>query len=176
VHEFHSLSTKALVPERAALNEWRPRAGVVFKPLPEAPKPADSVRQRTFQLRALSREFSARSVDEQKQSWELRLLPNPLFRYESTDPDVLDGALFAFVTSAGTDPEVIIAIEARRSEDGFQWQYLVARFSDLDLYVKLKDQEVWASVRGGENVWDHDPQHLYRLFVDRRIPELPEDK
>jgi hypothetical protein len=175
-HEFHSLSTNVLVPQRAGLNEWRPRAGVVLKPVPDAPRPADSVRQRTFQLRALSREFSARSVDYNKENWVLRLLPNPLFRYESTDPAVLDGALFAFVTSAGTDPEVIVAIEARQTGDGYQWQYLVARFSDLDVFVKLKDEEVWHSVRGGENVWGHDPQHLYRLFPDRRIPELPDDE
>src|SRR5262249_913971 len=175
-HEFHSLSTNLLVPARAALNEWRPRAGVVLKPVPDAPRPADSVRQRTFQLRALSREFSARSIDYGRENWVLRLLPNPLFRYESTDPGVLDGALFAFVTSAGTDPEVIIAIEARQTDDGYQWQYFVARFSDLDVFVKLKDEEVWRSVRGGENVWGHDPKHLYRLFPDRRIPELPDDE
>lgn len=175
VHEFHSVSTNVLLPERPGINEWRPRAGVSFNPIPDAPKPADSVRQRTFQLRALSREFSARNEYDNR-SWELRLLNTPLFRYESTDPTVLDGALFAFVTSAGTDPEVIIAIEARRVGDGYQWQYVVLRFSDLNLYVKLDDKEVWTSVRGGENVWSHDPQHLYRLFTDRQIEEPPEDE
>jgi hypothetical protein len=52
--------------------------------------------------------------DGQERRWELRLLPHPLYRYESTDPDVVDGALFAFVTSAGTDPEALLAIEARK--------------------------------------------------------------
>lgn len=176
LHELHSLSTDVLFPVRDAANEWRPRAGVVFRSIPDAPQPANSARQRTFQLRALSRDFSARSVDYDKRNWELRLLNRPLFRYESTDRGVLDGALFAFVTSAGTDPEVIIEIEARKIEAGFEWQYVVARFSDLDLYVKLKDKEVWTSIRGGENVWGHDPQHLYRLFTDRKIPELPDDE
>lgn len=176
MHELHSLSTSALVPDRASAKRWEPRAGVVFKPIPGAPAPADSARQRAFQLRTLSREFAARSIDQDKHTWELRLLPQPLFRYDSTDPAVLDGALFAFVTSAGTDPEVIVAIEARRVGEGYQWQYVVARFSDLDLYVKLQDKEVWTSIRGGENTWEHDPQHLYRLLDDRHIAELPADE
>lgn len=176
LHELHTLSTKVLIPERSAAKQWQPRAGVDFKPIPDAPTPADSDRQRNFQLRALARQFAARSIDYDKHTWELRLLPQPLFRYESADPEVLDGALFAFVTSAGTDPEVIVAIEARRAGEGYQWQYLVARFSDLDLYVKLQDKEVWTSIRGGENVWDNDPQHCYRLFIDRRIAELPADE
>ena len=41
-------------------------------------------------------------------------LPQPLYRYESTDPDVLDGAVFGFVTSAGTDLEALVVIEARK--------------------------------------------------------------
>ena len=51
--------------------------------------------------------FTATSEDAKGGRWNRRLLPQPLYRYESTDPDVVDGALFAFVTSAGTDPEVL---------------------------------------------------------------------
>ena len=81
----------------------------------------------------------------------MRLLTQPLFRYESTDPKVVDGALFGFVTSAGTDPEVIILLEAREGQAGPEWRYAVCRFSDLDLYVKHKEVEIWTSIRGGEN-------------------------
>ena len=65
-------------------------------------------------MRDLAREFSGTTQDLEEHRWELRLLPQPLYRYESTDPDVLDGAVFAFVTSAGTDPEAILVLEARK--------------------------------------------------------------
>ena len=66
-------------------------------------------------MRSLAREFNGRSLSDQGQAWELRLLPQPLYRYESTDPDVLDGALFTLVSSAGTDPEIILLLEARKT-------------------------------------------------------------
>ncbi len=76
------------------------------------------------------------------------------------------------VSSAGTDPEVILALEACEGDEGFQWQFAVARFSDLDLYVRHKDDEVWKSVRGGENTFNHDPQHLFRFYRDRIVDEI----
>ena len=66
----------------------------------------------------IAREFSATTRDAQENRWELRLLSQPIYRYESTDPDVLDGALFAIVTSAGTDPEAILLIETRTPRGG----------------------------------------------------------
>ena len=67
-------------------------------------QPARSASQRLAQMRALTHDFSASTRDAKGRRWELRLLPQPLYRFKSTDPDVLDGALFAFVTSAGRTP------------------------------------------------------------------------
>jgi hypothetical protein len=175
VHELHSLSPEILYPEREGPHRWQPRAGLLSKPISDAPAPANSPRQRLTQMREIVRKFSANSIDLEKQAWQLRALTEPLFRYNSTDPEVIDGALFAFVTSAGTDPEVIILLEASGRETDPAWRYAVCRFSDLDLFVKYKDVEIWTSIRGGENQQDHDPQHLYRLIVDRRIDELPDE-
>ena len=52
---------------------------------------------------------------------ELRLLPQPVYRYESEDPEVQDGGVFAFVQ--GTDPEVLLLLEAVRTEGGLVWIY-----------------------------------------------------
>jgi len=171
-HELHSLSPKLLAVDRVGPEQWEPRAGLALKPLPEAPPPAESLRQRLTQMRDLARGFSAHSNDRAGQTWELRLLTRPLYRYESTDPEVIDGALFAFVTSAGTDPEVIVVLEARKTDTGSQWQYSVCRFSDLDLFVEHKKIEVWKSIRGGDNDLNHDPQHVYRLIFDRTIDDF----
>lgn len=173
-HEFHSLSLSVIKPVRAASNRWLPQAGIELKPIPGAPAPAESAAQRLTQLRSLAREFAANSVDEQGERWELRLLPQPLYRYESTDAAVLDGGVFTFVTSAGTDPELIIAIEARRTADGYQWQWTAARFSDLNLWLRHKNAEVWTSIRSAENTFDHDAKHRFRFYRDKIVDEIKE--
>jgi hypothetical protein len=172
-HELHSLSLAVLVVDREAAEQWVPQApGVDLKPLEGAPTPAGTAAQRLAQIRSLSREFTGRSLSEQGQAWELRLLPQPLYRYESTDPDVLDGALFTLVSSAGTDPEIILMIEARKANSGPQWVFGAARFSDMNLWLKHKGQEVWSSIRSEENTFYHDAKHRFRFYQDRYIPEI----
>src|SRR5206468_2270608 len=105
--------------------------GVELKPVPGSPAPAPTAAQRALQLRAIAREFSGRSLSDQGQAWELRLLPRPLHRYENPEGDLLDGALFALVSTAGTDPEIILVIEARTTAAGPRWFFGAARFSDM---------------------------------------------
>lgn len=175
-HELHSLSEAVLVVDRDSPNRWEPKAaGVNLEPVPGAPTPAASATQRTIQIRALAREFSGRSLGDQGQAWELRLLPQPLYRYESTNPEVLDGALFALVSSAGTDPEILLMVEARKTPEGARWFYGAARFSDMSLWLKHKDREVWSAIRGPENTFDHDAQHRFRFYQDHIVPEIGYD-
>jgi hypothetical protein len=172
-HELHSLSMAVLVVDRSAAEQWVPQsAGVELKPVDGAPGPAGTAPQRLAQMRTLAREFNGRSLSDAGQAWELRLLPQPLYRYESTDPDVLDGALFTLVSSAGTDPEIILVLEARKTSSGPRWVYGAARFSDMNLWLKHKGQEVWSSIRSDENTFNHDAKHRFRFYQDRIIPEL----
>ena len=172
-HELHSLSEATLVVDRTAASQWVPQApGVELKPIDGAPSPASTPAQRLVQIRALAREFSGRSLSDQGQKWGLRLLPRPLYRYESTDPGVIDGAVFALISSAGTDPEILLLIEARQRPDGPRWEFAAARFSDMDLWLTHKDHEVWTSIRGGQNTFDHDAKHRFRFYQDRFIPEV----
>jgi hypothetical protein len=172
-HELHSLSLAVLVVDREASEQWVPQAaGVDLKPLEGAPPPARTAAQRLAQMRDLAREFTGRSLSDQGQTWELRLLPKPLYRYESTDPDVLDGALFALVSSAGTDPEIILLLEARKSQSDHRWVFGSARFSDMNLWLNHQGKEVWSSIRSDENTFNHDAKHRFRFYQDRFIPEL----
>ena len=146
-HEFHSLD---LVPLHAT---WRgqllwspPKAAVEFKPVPDAPAPADSAEERTRQMRSLARDFTANSIDEKDAPWELRLLPQTIYRYGTADSDVLDGGLFIFVQA--TDPELILLVEARRKDETYQWYYACARFTDYRLQLRYKGTEVWAVAPG----------------------------
>jgi len=169
--EFHALAVERLFPERDEGEPWEAQAGVTPVPLPGAPQPATSPARRRLQMRDLSRQFTAHSIDFQKERWELRLLPQPLFRYDEPPGDVLDGALFAFVTSAGTDPEVVLLIEARETGDGSAWHYRAVRFSDSDLFVAYAGKEVWSSVRDDRNQLHFNPDHTYRLIRDKYIDE-----
>jgi hypothetical protein len=177
-HEFHSLSLSTLDVTRRGTHEslWTPKvAGLALAPIEGAPQPARSAAQRLVQMRTMAREFSGLTNDAQNHRWDLRLLAQPLYRYESTDPDVLDGALFAFVTSAGTDPEAILLIEARSTRRGAApvWVHGLARFTDLDLQVKYKGKEVFAVPSTKGDTLKAYPKQQYRLYSDRLIPEGP---
>ena len=177
-HELHSLSTSVLDVSRAGgANQWKPQApGVEPVPIADAAAPAGSPAQRLRQMRVLTQDFAASSVDLEGKRWEFRLLPQPLYRYESTDPDVLDGAVFAFVTSAGTDPEIILVIEARKPPDQAAaaptWHYALARFSDLTLTVRHKGREVYTAPPIPWDAPEQDPKQRYRTFRDRGIPPM----
>ena len=137
-----------------------------------APPPARSAAQRLSQMRALARDFSASTKDRNQRHLELRPLPQPLFRYESTDPDVLDGALFAFVTS--TDPEALLIIEARKPApaDGALWQYAICRMTDLELHMRHKGKEVFAAPLIPYGTLEQDSNHRFRVYHDRDIPPV----
>ena len=174
-HEFHSLSLSVLDVSRPGSNTWTPEApGIELTPIADAPGPARSAPQRLAQMRALTHDFSASTKDDKVRNWELRLLPQPLYRYKSTDPDVLDGALFAFVTSAGTDPEALLVLEARKpaDTDGPVWHYAVARFTDLNLSVRRKGKEVFSAPYLPHDLPRQDPKDRYRVFSDRNIPAV----
>jgi hypothetical protein len=141
-HSFHSLSKSRLSGNSEGGVPWQvPAAGIQPLPIPGAPPPADSAKQRLTQMRTLARDFQAYHVLDMVEQ-ELRLLPQPIYRNEKSSEEVVDGALFAFV--AGTDPELMLLIEARQDrEKKVRWNYSTGRFSDLTLILKHKKNEVW---------------------------------
>lgn len=175
IHELHSLSLSVLDVSREGANTWTPEGpGIVLAPIVGAAAPARTPVQRLAQMRGLTREFSGHTADREGVRWELRLLPQPFYRYESTDPEVVDGAVFAFVTSAGTDPEAILVIEARRPSAGAApvWQFGLARFTDLHLWVRHKGTDVFSVPMIVLDQPRQDEKHRYRLFKDRAIDAI----
>jgi hypothetical protein len=170
VHELHALSENLLRPEcRDGHPEtWEPKAAIKLQDYPEATAPDASLSKRLLQMRKLGRAFGGHTVDWRKQRWELRLLPQPLFRYEKTKGDITDGALFALVTDAGTDPEILLLLEA--TKDG--WRYGLMRFTDSTFHVRLGEREVFAAVRGTPEWAQHfNPDHTYRTIHKRNLTE-----
>ena len=141
-HEFHSLAAGPLVAEYKGSRVWAPKsAGVTFKPVPGAPDPAGDARQRLSQMKVLARDFSGRMTDHHGEQTELRLISQPLLRYEPKNQPTFDGTLFSF--AVGNDPEVILLLEARNEKGESAWQYGLARYHYVDLKVSFKDKEVW---------------------------------
>jgi hypothetical protein len=154
--EMHSLSLTGLSAKRDGALRWQPtNAGIRLNTVPDAPRPAESAPRRLQQMRTLAGAFSAQLDDLREKAegerQELRLLTQPLYRYPTGEGDVVDGALFAFVM--GTDPEVLLLLEARRSSEKLSWQYGLARMNDCGVTVRHKDQEVWhCEVKGFEAI------------------------
>ncbi len=147
LHEFQSLSLDPLIVTRNGAVQWRPRQpGVNLTMIEGAPAPAESPVQRLAQMRTIAKDFEAADDFEGKSRWELRLLAKPLQRYGKPDSEILDGALFAF--AHGTDPEVLLMVEARRSEKSYRWHYGLAPMTAYALRASYK----------GKTVWDHPEQ------------------
>ncbi len=169
LHELHALDPEKLLVKRDGLNQWKPEAGLARLELADAPVPGATAGARLLQMRKLAQEFTGYEVDRESKRWELRLLPTPLYRYPTAKTGVIDGALFALISNAGTDPEVLLLIEAKESGGKIQWEYACGRFSDWELRIQRKDKEVWSSIPSAENRPAHDPQHLYRLYPEKIV-------
>jgi hypothetical protein len=158
-----------LVNRPNALNEWKPQAGLARSELPAAGAPAATPGARLLQMKRLAQEFTGHEVDQDGKRWDLRLLPAPLYRYPAAKSGVIDGAIFTLVSNAGTDPEVLLLLEAREEGGKTRWEYACGRFSDRNLYVQRKEKEIWTSVRSETDTRGHDTLHLYRLYGDKVV-------
>lgn len=167
--EFCALSDATLSVERHSRPIWRPSpAEIAWKPVPGAPVPAAVRPGRLRQMRGLASRFRAILTDERVDTGgvitELRLLPRPVYEYDLEASPGAGGALFAFV--AGTDPEVLLLLEAGGSGSEPVWHYVLARMNRDALEIRLDEEPVWKA------------EHLSpRTLFDSRQPyccvELP---
>ncbi|QDV88453.1 hypothetical protein [Planctomycetes bacterium TBK1r] len=173
--EFQSLSEQALNADSNDRLMWQPAGpGIQWTPIESAPRPAQSAFLRLRQMRVLARKFSSQLVPPDKNPVELRLLDTPVYRYEldeaaskssasksnRANADLIDGAVFTFVQ--GTDPEVLLLIEAYHDGDRQAWRYALARMSIVPTQVRHADSLVW------ETDWaiqrPHTPYFVYKSF------------
>jgi len=168
MHEFHSLSTEIIYPRCSTCegDDWQPQAGITIRPLQSAPRPETTPAKRLLQMRAIAREFGGNTFDNwRKLRWELRALPQPLYRYQQATTGIIDGAILALVNDAGTDPEVLLLLEAR--EDA--WHYALLRFSDATLHVEYQGKEIWNAIRGEQEQQFHNADHTYTFLRMRYL-------
>ena len=170
-HEFHSLAPNPLYAGARGGSGWLPQEpGMTPEPVPDAPEPAKNQARRLTQMRDLARRFTSQMyIFDAK--WELRLLTQPIYRYEISNEKspVVDGAVFTFVWTAGTDPEVLIAIEARRTNQGLRWYYSPVRFTNREAWLQYQRKEVWRADPTAAGIFDGVTTKRYGVFQVKTI-------
>lgn len=165
-HEFHSLAASEVTADFEGKTVWETRAaGVTWTQLKMTPPDAEQGR-RFRQMKALARNVKAQAVTGEE-TRRLRLLPNPLFRYKGASGTVVDGALFALVT--GTDPEVLLLVEARQEDNGLKWYAACARQTSYELTADFPDGSTWSVPKL------KDPSVRTGTFVSLRMKVFPAD-
>jgi hypothetical protein len=143
-HEFHLLADQPIAPvDLQTGRRWQPDEGLALLPVPSGPRPAETAAGRLTQMRQIAREFTAHMQADG--SWELRLLPQPLFRYGEEGANVVDGALFTYVWTKGTDPEVVLLLECRKADEDLAWHFAPVRFSNRPVWLEHQGKEVWSA-------------------------------
>ena len=167
--EWTSLSPAPLAAAGLNPQVWAPAsADLPFRPIPESPAPGETAAARSRQLGELSRRFRAYenfgTAAAGVTRFDLRFLPRPIHRYADPAAGLVDGAIYVFAN--GTNPEVILLIEARR--DGASppaWAYGFTRTAGAELHATIDGAEVWTRPGIGQT----DPRDPY-FMIGRPLP------
>jgi hypothetical protein len=162
--EWCSLSAGPLVADGP--HHWSPAVGVLSpKPLSDAEAPAETATRRLRQMRELAGRFAGEKTTRAGVTRTLRLLPKPIYRYEAQGegPLVLDGVLFTLAEA--TDPEALLALEARRAGTSYVWHFALARMNSVRLTASYNGKQIWeAPALEGSEVYDRADK-AYSAFL-----------
>lgn len=143
--EIHWLVPKPSEPvaiQGRFTQRWTARGQeLVGKQLNDVPSPAQNETARLTQMRAIARSFEADMLQDKERN-KLRLLSQPLYRYPDSTPDH-DGAIFAWIWTVGTDPEVLMHIYTQKVGEQNVWFYQPLRFTYRPVELRRHDREVW---------------------------------
>lgn len=144
VQEFTAICEHPISMKRDGREFWRyDNPSIEFKTLADVKPPLELEAPRTAQLRQLAESFEIQ-IDHGSKNFvrmKLRLLRQPLLRYQDADNGIIDGAVFGFVVE--TDPEAILLLEAYQSDSGPQWRYACAEMTINALQVTRDGKMVW---------------------------------
>lgn len=143
--EMHWLLAQPMDPiavEGRLQIRWAPSGkDIVPKPLNDVAPVAQSDPARLIQMRNIARQFEADMVNNKERN-KLRLLPQPLYRYPDSSPE-REGAIFAWIWTVGTDPEVLMHIYSQKVGEQNVWFYQPLRFTYRAVELRRHGQEVW---------------------------------
>jgi hypothetical protein len=121
-----------------------------LKDVPGAPPAAAGPALRQLQLKQIASKFTGHQFwDPNNTRYELRRLERPLHTYRDESIGLLDGGLFTLAN--GTNPEIMVFVEARRDpKDATKtvWQYAIGRLAHAELHLQYDGKEVFEAPRG----------------------------
>src|SRR5262245_49958623 len=127
--EVASLSDARIAVEYGRNIDWTAnKPGLELARLEGAPAPAGQPAARLTQIKQLQRRFTAHEKANIEGRIELRPLAQPLHRYQDSDAGILDGAIVSFAN--GTNPEVLLILEAQKTEKGdAEWHFALVQLT-----------------------------------------------
>jgi len=165
--EMTSLVGTPLRCERGGQVRWMPKSGsLIDQPLPAVGVPEDRPVARLTTMRNIARRFEAENFLRDGKASALRLMPQPIDRFQDEAAGVQDAGLFAFVEA--NDPELLLLVEAKKISNGEKtWRYTVARMTSRELRVRLDGKEVFTA----PNFWQgaKSPDEPYIEARDGRM-------
>jgi hypothetical protein len=143
LYEIASLATRPIAAERGDDFRWVGKGpGIEFRRLDDAAAVADKPVRRLAQMKELRDRFTAYEKANIEGRIELRPLTAPLHRYVDAEQNVVDGAIFAFCS--GTNPEVLLVLEAQKKEDGAAaWHYALVHLTGEAATAQLDGKQIW---------------------------------
>lgn len=172
--EIQSLAPQPLRATFDSNRFWNPaQPGLTWKPVPDAPPPADSRPERLRQMKSLAQRFTTHAVKSppdypESSVWRFRMLTTPIYRYP--EQAAVDGTIFAY--TQGTDPEVFLLLESRTEKGSTQWYYGFAGACVWELHGLLDEVEVWIRPLASQRTPDGGYAVIENLPIDTElIPE-----
>jgi hypothetical protein len=173
IHTLTLTGAELVVADVRGRVRWAPqRTQLELKAFPSASAPAERASIRLRQMKDLARRLSAHEYwGPENSRYELRLLIQPVYRYDDADAKLLDGAVFVF--AHGTNPEILLFIEARGDvAASATWQYGLARLGSAELHADLDGKEVYTEPRAPHVVGR--PTDAYWLFSETQSDGTPD--
>lgn len=139
-----STSDRKIVLKTPFGRNWTPPKRAIARPVIEdTPRPEEEKGARLRQLKSMGKRFTAHEIgDPDRSRAELRLLVQPIHRYQAANQGIQDGA--AFVFAHGTNPELVLLVEAMgETVAEAKWRYCLFPSSSAELHAELDGVEVW---------------------------------
>jgi hypothetical protein len=130
--------------------------GIKFGAIPNAEAPANRSRSRLLQMKTLKDRFTARLsvTDDGKGGAETRTIPKPVFEYKDPETKLPIGAIFG-MSATGTNPDLLLLIEAREANGKLRWEYARARMTANSVRMRLDDAEIWSVKHAVDGAFDN---------------------
>ena len=133
-HEMISLADGPLTAQLDSQVVWSPqKTGMEWQTIEQSVTPANTANRRLIEMRSIVKQFSCQLKIPKTQPAKLTLLPQPLHRYQSRENGIIDGAIFSF--AVGTDPEVLLVIEAveKNGKSSYRFSPLRSHYHAVEL-------------------------------------------